>query len=50
MDAARDNPRGRPEVTDDDMLTFALALGDGGVPRRPAIAVELTVSTGKNAW
>jgi hypothetical protein len=35
-------------VIDDDMLTFALALRDKGVPV-PAIAAKLTITTGENA-
>ncbi|WP_328436183.1 hypothetical protein [Streptomyces sp. NBC_00425] len=42
------NHGGRPKVIDDDMLTFALALKDKGVPL-PDIAKKLTIKTGKNA-
>jgi DNA invertase Pin-like site-specific DNA recombinase len=45
--AARDRHGGRPKVIDDDMLTFALALRDKGVPV-PDIATKLTIKTGKN--
>jgi DNA invertase Pin-like site-specific DNA recombinase len=46
--AARGNHGGRPKVIDDDMLTFAIALKDKGVPV-PAIAKKLTIKAGKNA-
>jgi DNA invertase Pin-like site-specific DNA recombinase len=46
--AARGNHGGRPKVIDDDMLTFAVALKDKGVPV-PEIAKKLTIRTGKNA-
>ncbi|WP_433345016.1 recombinase family protein [Microtetraspora malaysiensis] len=46
--AARGRHGGRPRVIDDDMLTFALALRDKGVPV-PDIAAKLTIKTGKNA-
>jgi len=39
---------GRPKVIDDDMLTFAAALRDKGVPM-PEIARKLTIKSGKNA-
>ncbi|TMR12790.1 hypothetical protein ETD86_31900 [Nonomuraea turkmeniaca] len=42
--AARGNHGGRPRVIDDDMLTFALALRDKGVPI-PAIAAKLAITT-----
>jgi len=46
--AAHGNHGGRPKVIDDDMLTFAIALKDKGVPV-PEIAKKLTIKTGKNA-
>ncbi|MGW5877366.1 recombinase family protein [Nocardiopsis terrae] len=46
--AAKGNHGGRPKVIDEDMLTFALALKDKGVPV-PEIAKKLTIKTGKNA-
>ncbi|MEU6090901.1 recombinase family protein [Streptomyces sp. NPDC047085] len=46
--AAKGNHGGRPKVIDDDMLTFAIALKDKGVPV-PEIAKKLTIKTGKNA-
>jgi DNA invertase Pin-like site-specific DNA recombinase len=46
--AKKGNHGGRPKVIDDDMLTFALALKDKGVPV-PEIAKKLTIKTGKNA-
>ncbi|GED88623.1 recombinase family protein [Streptomyces sp. 6-11-2] len=46
--AKKGNHGGRPKVVDDDMLTFALALKDKGVPV-PDIAKKLTIKTGKNA-
>ncbi|MEW1772027.1 hypothetical protein [Streptomyces sp. NPDC086777] len=46
--AAKGNHGGRPKVIDDDMLTFAVALKDKGVPV-PDIAKKLTIKTGKNA-
>lgn len=46
--AAKGNHGGRPKVIDDDMLTFALALKDRGVPV-PEIAKKLTIKDGKNA-
>jgi DNA invertase Pin-like site-specific DNA recombinase len=46
--AARGNHGGRPKVIDDNMLTFARALRDKGVPI-PVIAKKLTIATGKNA-
>ncbi len=45
---ARGNHGGRPKVIDDDMLTFAIALKDEGVPV-PEIAKKLTIKAGKNA-
>ncbi|WAP55049.1 recombinase family protein [Streptomyces sp. S465] len=45
--AAKDNHGGRPKVIDDDMLTFAVALKDKGVPV-PEIAKKLVIKTGKN--
>jgi DNA invertase Pin-like site-specific DNA recombinase len=46
--AKKGNHGGRPKVIDDDMLTFALALKDKGVPV-PEIAGKFTIKTGKNA-
>jgi len=46
--AAKGNHGGRPKVLDDDMLLFARALRDKGVPV-PEIAQKLTIKTGKNA-
>lgn len=46
--AAKGNHGGRPKVIDDDMLTFAAALRDKGVPM-PEIARKLTIKSGKNA-
>ncbi|MFD5147748.1 recombinase family protein [Streptomyces sp. NPDC058401] len=46
--AAKGNHGGRPKVIDDDMLTFAVALKDKGVPV-PGIAKKLTIKAGKNA-
>ncbi|WP_329819258.1 hypothetical protein [Streptomyces sp. JV185] len=46
--AAKGNHGGRPKVIDDDMLTFAVALKDKGVPV-PEIARKLVIKTGKNA-
>lgn len=46
--ASKGNHGGRPKVIDDDMLTFAVALKDKGVPA-PEIAKKLTIKTGKNA-
>jgi DNA invertase Pin-like site-specific DNA recombinase len=46
--AAKGNHGGRPKVIDDDMLTFAVALKNKGVPV-PDIAKKLTIKTGKNA-
>ncbi|MFE5518380.1 recombinase family protein [Streptomyces virginiae] len=45
--AAKGNHGGRPNVIDDDMLTFAVALKNKGVPV-PDIAKKLTIKTGKN--
>jgi hypothetical protein len=44
--ASKGNHGGRPKVID-DMLTFAVALKDKGVPV-PEIAKKLTIKTGKN--
>jgi DNA invertase Pin-like site-specific DNA recombinase len=46
--AARGNHGGRPKVIDDDMLTFAVALKNKGIPV-PEIAGKLVIKTGKNA-
>lgn len=46
--AARGNHSGRPKVFDEDMLTFARALKDKGIPV-PEIARKLTIKSGKNA-
>lgn len=46
--AARGNHGGRPKVIDDDMLVFARALKDRGLPM-PEIARKLRIKTGKNA-
>jgi DNA invertase Pin-like site-specific DNA recombinase len=46
--AVRGNHGGRPKVIDDDMLTFAAALRDKGVPM-PEIALKLTIKSGKSA-
>lgn len=46
--ASKGNHGGRPKVIDDDMLTFAVALKDKGVPV-PEIAKKLTIKAGKNA-
>jgi DNA invertase Pin-like site-specific DNA recombinase len=46
--ASKGNHGGRPKVIDNDMLTFAVALKDKGVPV-PEIAKKLTIKTGKNA-
>jgi DNA invertase Pin-like site-specific DNA recombinase len=45
--ASKGNHGGRPKVIDDDMLTFAVALKNKGVPV-PDIAKKLTIKTGKN--
>ncbi|MFI6688504.1 recombinase family protein [Streptomyces sp. NPDC050485] len=45
--ASKGNHGGRPKVIDDDMLAFAQALKDKGVPV-PEIAKKLTIKTGKN--
>ncbi|MER7776194.1 hypothetical protein ABTZ21_14515 [Streptomyces sp. NPDC096191] len=45
--ASKGNHGGRPKVID-DMLTFAVALKDKGIPV-PEIAKKLTIKTGKNA-
>lgn len=39
---------GRPKVVDDDVLTFAIALKDMGVPV-PGIAGRFTIPAGRNA-
>ncbi|WP_345584321.1 recombinase family protein [Streptomyces prasinosporus] len=46
--ATKGNHGGRPKVIDDDMLLFARALKDKGVPV-PEIAKKVTIKTGKNA-
>jgi hypothetical protein len=46
--ASKGNHGGRPKVIDDDMLTFAVALKDKGIPV-PEIAQKLTIKVGKNA-
>jgi DNA invertase Pin-like site-specific DNA recombinase len=46
--AAKGNHGGRPKVIDDDMLTFAVALKNKGVPV-PEITKKLVIKTGKNA-
>ncbi len=46
--AAKGNYSGRPKVIDDDMLTFALALREKGIPV-PEIVKKLTIKTGVNA-
>ncbi|MFG1967292.1 hypothetical protein [Nonomuraea sp. NPDC049028] len=46
--ASKGNHGGRPKVIDDDMLTFAVALKDKGVPV-PDIVKKLTIKAGKNA-
>lgn len=46
--AAKGNHGGRPRVIYDDMLTFAVALKNKGVPV-PDIAKKLVIKTGKNA-
>ncbi|MFJ7271939.1 hypothetical protein ACIQV3_35785 [Streptomyces sp. NPDC099050] len=46
--ASKGNHGGRPKVIDDDMLTFAVALKDKGIPV-PEIAKKLTIKVGKNA-
>jgi hypothetical protein len=46
--AAKGNHGGRPKAIDDDMLTFAVALKDKGVPV-PEIAKKLTIKVGKSA-
>ncbi|MFF2001354.1 pyridoxamine 5'-phosphate oxidase family protein [Kitasatospora sp. NPDC058201] len=45
--ASKGNHGGQPKVIDDDMLTFAQALKDKGVPV-PEIAKKLTIKSGKN--
>jgi len=46
--AAKGNHGGRPKVLDEDMIIFARALHDKGVPV-PEIAAKLVIKTGKNA-
>lgn len=46
--ASKGNHGGRPKVIDDDMVTFAVALKDKGIPV-PEIAKKLTIKIGKNA-
>ncbi|MFH9656221.1 recombinase family protein [Streptomyces anulatus] len=46
--ASKGNHGGRPKAIDTDMLTFAVALKDKGVPV-PEIAKKLTIKVGKNA-
>ncbi|MGW6248078.1 recombinase family protein [Streptomyces roseolus] len=46
--ARKGNHGGRPKVIDDDMLTFAVALKDKGIPV-PEIAGKLVIKEGKNA-
>ena len=46
--AARGNQGGRPKVIDDDVLTFAIALKNKGIPV-PQIAGKLVIKAGKNA-
>ncbi|MFI5642884.1 recombinase family protein [Streptomyces goshikiensis] len=46
MAASKGNHGGLPKVIDDDMLIFAVALKDKGVPV-PDIAQKLTIKTGK---
>ena len=46
--AAKGNHGGRPKVIDDDMLTFAIALKNKGIPV-PEIAGKLVIKAGKNA-
>jgi DNA invertase Pin-like site-specific DNA recombinase len=46
--AAKGNYGGRPKVIDDDMLIFAVALKNKGIPV-PEIAGKLVIKTGKNA-
>lgn len=46
--ASKGNHGGRPKAIDDDMLTFAVALKDKGVPV-PESAKKLTIKVGKNA-
>lgn len=45
---AKGNHGGRPKVLDEDMIIFARALHDKGVPV-PEIAAKLVIKTGKNA-
>jgi hypothetical protein len=45
---AKGNHGGRPKVLDEDMIIFARALHDKGVPA-PEIAAKLVIKTGKNA-
>ena len=46
--AVKGNHGGRPKVIDDDMLIFAVALKNKGIPV-PEIAGKLVIKTGKNA-
>ncbi len=46
--AAKGNHGGRPKVIGDDMLTFAAALREKGVPM-PEIARKLAIKSGRNA-
>jgi DNA invertase Pin-like site-specific DNA recombinase len=46
--AAKGNHGGRPKVLNQDMIIFARALHDKGVPV-PEIAAKLVIKTGKNA-
>jgi len=46
--ASKGNHGGRPKAIDDDMLTFAVAHKDKGVPV-PRIAKKFTIKVGKNA-
>jgi DNA invertase Pin-like site-specific DNA recombinase len=45
--AAKGNHGGRPKVLDEDMIIFARALHDKGVPV-PQIAAKLVIKTGKH--
>ncbi|MGV9249809.1 recombinase family protein, partial [Streptomyces sp. NPDC003710] len=46
--ASKGNHGGRPKVIDDDMLTFAIAMKNKGIPV-PDIAKKLTIKTGKSS-
>jgi hypothetical protein len=46
--AAKGNHGGRSKVIDDDMLTFAIALKNKGIPV-PEIVGKLAIKAGKNA-